>query len=282
MSMSPKLLRPRQTSHPEAAAWKSAVVANGGSVSASTYKAVETFCKAIDTAGIRSRFYRLNLFAGTGLNACLVPLYRGPSLGGTQYGNTTDTNVGPFVSGDYAETGASGGLKGDGTTKFLQTGFPGNALATGNRHLSAYDSLRDTTAYRSFMGTQDDSTGTYYFSLGNSSPGTSVFASFGAQATSAGQTTGGHWIGTDPASNSLVLYKNGSSVASSSSPVRQTPSSQGILVFATNQSPSAVAAGGRYAGRLGAYSIGLGMTAAQAAAYYTAMQAFQTAMGRNA
>ncbi len=268
-------------SNADAQNWINRVYANGGTVSTATAASVNTLCDSLESASLRDRFYRLNLFCGSNLNAALVPLYRGPSLGGTQYGNATDTNVGPFVSGDYAETGATGGLKGDGTTKFLQTGFPGNTLATGNRHLSAYDSLRDTTAYKSFMGTQDDSTGTYYFSLGNASPGTSVFASFGAQASSAGHTTGGHWIGTDPASDSLVLYKNGSSVASSSSTLRQAPSGQGILVFATNQSPTTVSAGGRYAGRLGAYSIGLGMTAAQAAAYYTAMQAFQTALTRN-
>ena len=65
--------------HPEAVAWRDAVVDNGGSVSGATLAAVSDFCNAIDAAGIRDRFYRLNLFAGTGLNAALVPLYRGPT-----------------------------------------------------------------------------------------------------------------------------------------------------------------------------------------------------------
>lgn len=108
--MSPSLLRPRATGfHPEAQGWRNRVIANGGTVSGSTLNAVSKFCRDIDAAGIRNRFYRLNLFCGNNLNACLVPLYRGTSLGGSQLGGSTDTNAN-FVSGDYTETGASGGL----------------------------------------------------------------------------------------------------------------------------------------------------------------------------
>ena len=138
MPMNPRLLRPIASGvHPEAAAWRSAVVANGGSVSGSTMKAVSTFCAAIDSAGIRDRFYRLNLFAGTGLSACLVPLYRGQSRTGTQYGNITDTNAN-FVSGDYVETGATGGLKGLRTsTKRLNTGLAPAEFSGHNFHASS-------------------------------------------------------------------------------------------------------------------------------------------------
>jgi hypothetical protein len=73
----------------DAADWIRRVQANDGAVSTATANAVTDFCNAIDAAGIRDRFYRLNGFCGTGLNACLVPLYRGPSLSGTQYGNAT-------------------------------------------------------------------------------------------------------------------------------------------------------------------------------------------------
>jgi hypothetical protein len=108
-----------------------------------------------------------------------------------------------------------------------------------------------------------------------------VFAAFGAQASSTGHNTGGHWIATDPTSSSLALYKNGLPVASSTSAIRQTPSVRGILVFATNQFPGSVSPSGYTAARLNAYSIGLGMTSQQASDYYTAMQTFQTALGRN-
>ena len=271
-----------QVSNADAQDWVNRVYANGGTVSATTAAAVNTFCNAIDAAGIRDRFYRLNLFCGNSdasLAAVRTPLYRGPSLTGTQFGGTTDTNVN-FVAGDYAETGGGGGLKGNGSTKYLNTGFPGNTLATGDRHLSVYENLRDTSNFRTLIGAQDDGGGTYYFSVSNFSPGTRVFASFQAQAVSAdGQETGGHWIATDPANNSLVLYKNASNVASSSSTLRALPGSQPLFVFATNNSIFG-SPGGFIASRLNAYSIGLGLSQTQATAYYNAMQTFQTALGR--
>jgi hypothetical protein len=125
-----------QVSNADAQDWVNRVYANGGTVSTSTATAVNSFCNDIDAAGIRDRFYRLNLFAGTGLNAALVPVYRGDSLGGTQYGNTTDTNVGLFVSGDYAETV---GLTGNGTSKYLNTGFNVDQLpGAANCHIASY------------------------------------------------------------------------------------------------------------------------------------------------
>lgn len=147
-AMSPRLLRPVASGfHPEANAWRTAVVSNGGSVSASTMRAVSKFCADIDAAGIRDRFFRLNLFCGTGLNAALVPLYRGPSRTGTQYGGTTDTNSN-FVSGDYVETGATGGLKGNGSNKALNTGLLLSDLPSSpNGHLSAW--AKDQTIGRS-------------------------------------------------------------------------------------------------------------------------------------
>jgi len=267
-------------SNADAQDWVNRVYVNGGTVSTATANAANTFCNGIDAAGIRDRFYRLNLFCGGNLSSALVPLYRGPTPSGTQYGNATDTNAN-FVSGDYVETGASGGITGNGTTKYLQTGFPGNTLAVGNRHLSAYESLRDTGSYKPMLGTQDDGGGTYFFTLTNGSPGTTVFASFGGQAASAGHTVGGQWIATDPTSLSLVLYKNGTARTTSSNTTSALPSAQGILVFAVNGTPGGLFVSGVRAGRLNSYSIGLGFSATQASDYYSAMQAFQTALARN-
>jgi hypothetical protein len=118
--------------HPDCRSWISRVLTNGGTLSQSTVNAVNQFCLDIAAAGIRDRFYRLNLFCGSNLAACLVPLYRGPALTGTQYGNVTDFNTGSFVSGDYAE---NNGLKGNGTTKYLDTGLPMTFLGTNQMHL---------------------------------------------------------------------------------------------------------------------------------------------------
>lgn len=275
-----------QASNADAQSWINRVYANGGTVSASTAEAVNQFCNAIDLAGIRSKFYRLNLFCGTGLNACLVPLYRGQSPGGTQFGNVTDTNVGSgsaaFIEADYVESGATGGLKGNGSSKHLQTGFPANTLSTASRHLSAYEIVRDTTTYKSMMGASDDASGLYYYALQNGAPGTTVIGNFSAQASATNQTTGGHWIVADGGPTSLILWKQGQSVATSTSPTRGTVTSTfGIPVFGNMTVPSLASVGNFTAARLGGYSIGLGMSVTDVGAYYAAMQAFQTALQRN-
>jgi hypothetical protein len=287
--MSPRLLRPRSTLHPEAAAWAARVVANGGTVGTSL-AAVSKFCAAIASAGIRDRFYRLNLFCGSNLNAALVPLYRGPSLGGTQYGNTTDTNnafVG--VGTDYAETGASGGLTGNGTSKYLATGLnPYDAgLVEIDFHTSGY--FRDS-----------QNTSGAFIGCVNSSAQRGVvfhpaFQTLGMYVRFGGLTNSGIENGTLSSRNGHLLGVrrpggaglkdganiNATSVTTGSFAWTASADSPALYVFARNDatvSPSI----SYYAGRSQAYSIGKGMTDAQAAAYYTAMQAFQTALGRNA
>jgi hypothetical protein len=133
------------TYHPEALAWRTAALANGGTVSTATIQAVSDFCTAIDAADIRSSFLRLNLVCGGNLAAARTPLYRGASATGTQYGAAIDTNVGPYASGDYTQ---STGLTGDGASKYLDTTLTIGTLATfgadyGNVHASVYNRTSD-------------------------------------------------------------------------------------------------------------------------------------------
>ena len=281
MAMNQKLLRPKASGvHPEAAAWRTAVVANGGSVSSTTLAAVNVFCKAVDSAGLRSVFYRLNLFCGGNLSSALVPLYRGPAKTGTQYGNATDTNVN-FVSGDYAETGASGGLNNAARTKYLDTGFATNTLSVGNRHLSAYARTWPNAQFDDFIGSENPFLQNQ-FCLGHQGSADAVQFAFGsntARITSGVISAGANWLGVESSTASGVIYQNGVS-ASSGSLTTASPTSASIFVFASNRA-STPSATDLFGGTLGGYSIGLSMTAPQAAAYNTAMQAFQTALTRN-
>lgn len=273
MPMSARLLRPRASGfHPEAQAWQNAVIANGGTVSGTTLTAVSKFCLSIDAAGLRDRFYRLNLFCGGNLSAALVPLYRAPSRTGTQFGNTTDTNNGPFVSGDYTE---SGGLVGNGTSKFLNTGMNLSELpsiATG--HLSVFKGA-GSTAGRVLIGCRISGSTHYYrydlvFGANRGLWGNVVIASASANTVKA------HAIVSRTSSTALTVYHDGVSAATSSD--SSTPSLPGreVYVFAENDG----VAGSFWPHALYAYSIGLSLTAAQAASYNTAIQAFATALSR--
>ena len=284
MAMNPRLLRPLASGkNPETLDWITRVYANGGTVSTSTANAVDAFCNAIDAAGIRDRFYRLNLFAGTGLNAALVPLYRGPSSGGTQYGNATDTNNGPFVAADYVETGASGGLTAtSNTSKYLETGLiPFNAgITEQNYHNSGYfpSTLNTTGDWIGSSGTRFSiffpafSTFGMYVRFGGSSNTGIENGSLAAR--------NGHLIG-QRSSGTGVGYRNGaninavSSTASSSAFETNQPPALSVFARNANGSPSSY-----WSGRACMYSIGLDFSDAEALAFYNAVEAFQTALGR--
>ena len=289
MPMNPRLLRPIASGvHPEANAWRTAVVANGGSVSASTMKAVSSFRTAIDAAGIRDRFYRLNLFCGTGLNAALVPVYRGQSRTGTQYGNATDTNTGPFVSGDYAETGASGGLNGNGSSKYLATGLnPFDAgLAETDFHTAGY--------FREAINTSGVFIGCVNASANRGVIYHPAFQTLGMYVRFGGLSNSGIENGSLAARSGLLLgvrrpggvgFRNGANInaisnTTGSNAWTASADSPALFVFARNDtSPSASLQA--FSGRSQAYSIGLGMSDTQATDYYTAMQSFQVALSRN-
>jgi hypothetical protein len=268
-----------QVSNADAQDWINRVYSNGGTVSASTAAAVNTLCDSLDAASLRDRFYRLNLFCGTGLNAALVPLYRGPSLGGTQYGNATDTNVGPFVSGDFAD--ATGLAAGSG--KYLRTGLTQANVGTAC-HLAFYDCVKATNSYANRIGSRGASD-THEHAITTLDVATTIdyasSATAGAgRARATGYTqAGAFWLGVNPSATSAILYKNGVS-AVTSTPSARTAQNLEYWAFGLNNNGALDSA--QTTGRSGGYSIGAAMDATQAAAYNAAMQAFQTALTRNA
>jgi hypothetical protein len=287
MPMSPRLLRPRTGGlHPEAAGWRARVIANGGTVSASTFAAVEAFCRAVDTAGIRSRFFRMNLFAGNSLASALVPLYRGPTRTGTQFGNTTDTNFN-FVAGDYTETGSTAGLKSDGSTKYLNTGFkaPAASLSATSFHLSCYVQGAETGgSSRIFMGNATNQAGVNlttaigWVSAGAVSSGVIADTTFPNGGSTDRQ---GLLLAATNGSRESTYYNNATSVVSQTSTQ---------VDFETGTGDEFTIAARNFVGtiqlyslnkRFRAYSLGAGMSASQVSAFNTAMQAFQTALTRN-
>jgi hypothetical protein len=278
--------RPRV--HHDALDWARRVAANGGSVSRATLRAVSTFCDAIDRAAIRDRFFRLGIFAGSNLSAALVPLFRGPSLGGTQYGGTIDTNNGPFVSGDYSETGASGGLNGSSFSKYLDTGLTYDGMGVpSTSHIGVFKGAGTWNGNQEIIGSRDADD--FYYIQGRAQVG----GEHKVHAFNGPSASGGSFINNatvSSATNFLVasrtsasafaLYQNAVSVASTSSAVTIAGCNRPFLVFTRDASTGPSTPYWPY--RILGYSFGLGMTATQVSAYNSAMQAFQTALGRNA
>ena len=281
--MSPRLLRPRAGgAHPDAASWRTRVVANGGSVSSSTFQAVEVFCRSIESAGIRDRFYRLNLFAGSNLSAALVPLYRGPSLGGTQYGNTTDTNSN-FVSGDYSESGAAAGLTGNGSTKYLATGLPQTYTGNNAIHQAIGFVPNVGAGYQCFIGARYNLSNSVAHEVRGANANFRVSAFSSGQVTAAYSPSSGRNLflfnTSNPATAAYDSYSRGAVVSTLTMGSGYNAATSGnFMVFAgdTNGTPS-----GYYSGSADFYSIGARFTSsAQVSDYHAAIAAFRTALSR--
>jgi hypothetical protein len=292
--MSARLLRPRSTGfHPEAQAWRNAVIANGGTVSGSTLTAVSNFCRSIDAAGIRDRFYRLNLFAGTGLSAALVPLYRNASFSGSPLGNATDTNAGGvFVSGDYSE---SVGLTPTvGGAKHLDTGLTPDAMPLSvvqAMHLAGSHGpipapASSVTPY--LIGAANGGTDRHFIQVNVAPSGTPAHSSPLGKTNSVSSATlptgaqpSASWISSRTSATSLVMYKNGASDGTLTTSVTGIASyNRAFTVCRVNFTGSIIGDSYNFPHRH--YSIGAGLTAGQAAAYETALSAFRTALGRTA
>lgn len=266
-----------RVSNADAQDWINRVYTNGGAVTASTAAAVNTFCNAIDAAGIRDRFYRLNLFCGTGLQACLTPLYRGPSLSGTQYGNTTDTNNN-FLSTDYNERGSAGGLTSNGTSKYLNTGFKADTPGQTDRHLSMVGINTGATTSKYFLGMDNSGCGdSAFWGILTGSPNLAQIM-VRAQAIATNSAT------FSPGAGYIVLSGNGSASAYVDGVFTQTgfagaytAPNLDIYVHALNRCGTTI---DYTAARLKSYSIGGAMTAGQVTSFYNALLAFNTVLNR--
>lgn len=287
MPMSPRLLRPRQTIHPEAADWANRVRTNGGSVSGTTLTAVDRFVKAIHRAGIRDRFFRLNLFCGNSdanLAAVRTPLFRGPSLTATQFGNATDTNLN-FGPGDYAETGASGGLLGNGSSKYLATGLvPSSVLTRGDTHLSVHVVAAPTSgafipAIGAFEGSGQTSLIISHNAATLASPfGYEDFNSVNGYVSGSQNNPVGHLLGSSVSAADRRAFRNGTQSGSTGqASMTGALTANQVFVFSRNLNGAANLFSNA---RLAGYSIGAGMTAAQVLSFSAAMLAFQSALGR--
>jgi hypothetical protein len=292
MALSPAVLL-GQSLHHEAIDWAQRATANGGVVSKPTLLAVSRFCQSVDAAGIRSAMYRLNLFCGGNLFACLVPLYRSASFGGTALGNATDTNVN-FVSPDFVETGTGGGLLGNRTSKYLNTGITFAVAPVATISMGAFASSMETTGA---ANTNNVLIGSLNSSSGFQGANLNAWWNFGSgmrRFDFTGASGGGACVQSPPlasagfvsASNtsgtSFSLYADGLPVASASATTGVATANQSgpILVFCRNTSGTATSPVAFTGSRIRSYFIGSTLTDSQHASLSAAMYSFQTALGR--
>ena len=279
-------------SNAEAQDWIDRVYGNGGSVSTATAQAVNQFCLDIENApggSIRDKFFRVNLFAGSNLNAALTPLYLGPTPLGIRYGNTTDSNVGSlFVSANYGETtGLTAPLS---STNYLDTGFTTAGLPASvyeSMHMSGWHGPIGPYVTDPFLlgvfsterhGLQTSiRTAAPAFETGRMGKSITVLATNGVQ----GARPSTFLLTQRTSATSLQLYRNGVLENTTTTSVTGI-GTLAFPVFVFRYNNAGTVAGDQPGMPLRHYSIGDDMTEPQVLAFYNALAAFNTAMGRTA
>jgi hypothetical protein len=270
--------------NPDALDWMTRVYLNGGSVSPATATAVNTFCNAIDAAGIRDRFFRLNVFAGNSdgaLAAVRTPLYLGPTAGGAQYGALIDDNVN-FVQSDYSPTT---GLTGNTTSgKYLKTGLPVSTFTGNNLHMGVglYTSAPAPSIGSTLLGF-GNAGGAYL--MADRLISSLRYFQFGTGASGAGPSSGildsGNYVASYP-----LAYRNGLNTGLSATSFANLTSSSDFAVFGQS---TGTGYGNTTSSRLTWYSIGIafptnlsgmGATQEKVNAFTSAIANLQTALGR--
>lgn len=286
--------------HPDVQLWIYNVQLNGGSVSAGTISALNTFCNSIDNAGLRSKFYRLNLFCGDNLAAALVPLYVSAHWLAPAYGFSKEANYN-FVSGDYSETGINAGLTSSGAdpvqqnvgTKYLDTGFfPSMVVAYGslidNLHIAATVS---TTAVSGASQTIVYATASYvdFWWLGIqllsgyanvrtaiTQGGTNAINAILSPSSTGLVSPAIHLISSRLTTTDFKVYQGGSQIGSTNTiPITAilTRPPPPFLLFRQTA--------GYYSNlRLSDYSFGQGLTSSESSSYYSILQTFKNSLNR--
>ena len=206
-----------------------------------------------------------------------------PFVGGTNAQHTWNLkNTAQFqISWQGGVTSSSNGVQFNGLNSYGITGLtPSTTLGLNNSHLSFYSRTNSIAADRSSIGSFNAPafTSGHVISLKWSDNNSySIIDALGS-ASYVNTNTTGLYIASRTANNSLKAYKNNSLAATYTTTIIAVPNTTQIYIGARNENNTAVL----YDNKQCAFaSIGDGLTDTEAANLYTAVQAFQTTLGRS-
>jgi hypothetical protein len=244
---------------PDAQAFYNRVTAASGSLTATEISAINTLVGDLKSYGIWSSMKAIYPMVGASSASCAQNLV-GSSFTGTFNGGWTFANT---------------GVRGNGSTGYMSTGFiPSSSFSTADYHYSIYTRTNAAGDYWDFGGGDaypkwfgfnvKFSNNLFYFRYGS------------AQQLNITMTdSNGYFIGTHNSALGMRIFRNSSSIGTG--PYDSNLTTRGIEIACSNDAGSRSG----FSNREYAFaSIGDGLTNAQAANLYTAVQKFQTTLGR--
>jgi len=265
---------------PETMNWLERVDSSGGSVSDSVIAAIDDYVKEVkglkyQSVNIRNLIFRENWFSGN-FNSAFVPLFRNSN--GSTYisGGYKDVNHN-YPSSSYSDTGQSSGLPGNGTNRYVSTGFIPffeSELGINDARLSIYSMSSQNDAGRSGCR---DITGKSFYYYPKYLNGYSYFSLNSNTESFAVIPSPSGYIMMQRTSQQMnnVYYRdyliNTVQMNSTNKPNKE------IFIGAFNNNGTA---SNFMSSQLGGYSIGRSFTQQQAVIHYNAVQRLMNRLGR--
>ena len=221
-------------------AYRNTVISNGGTVSETTLGYLDTLMVAMKTT---HAYYTSidEMWVCAGDDSTANPLDTTLKAARTKFkfpgGASSILTNHNFVDTDYHETGASGGLTGNGSTKYLETDFLQSTLAVNTGGFGVYSNAVTTG---STLMSANSSAGTYRWAIVQNLTTTHRY-SFGNQAANLVEVTGttpaGLKVVQRDSNTSLKGWLNGSQDGTTNTTTNGgTPNNLGIpfVIFASN------------------------------------------------
>ncbi len=252
-------------------AYSNAVKANSGTLSTSTFLAVDELVSDLKAHGLWTRLTEYYPFAGNQMAAAVVKLKKAS-------GNTVTLTNHNFIAADYSETGTNGGFRGNGTSKYFDTNLSVLGMNQNDMSIGAYVRLEASSTYPagSIMGSSYDATGDTdrFYMLGNGSNG-ALIGQMGLGQHCPGGYANGIGLRTLTYFSSMMDgYQNSTRVLNASKPGLTWQQAGTVHIFRG-------AGNFFHDGRISSSFVGTGLTTSEMVDLYNDIQTFETALGRN-
>jgi hypothetical protein len=245
--------------------------ANGGGIQVSSLQAIDLFVRTCKDAGFWGDLMEVYPFCGNDLATAMVKL---------KYVSNPLLTAVNMVAADYQETGASGGIAGNGTTKYINSNFPQNALLLA-AHMSVY--LRENEAggathYWFAANTNTPTIEQTILGTPNGSIQQGMLGSNSATASTGSAPNAGFYYVERNSNTDLQLWYQGAQVATSATAC--TPAYQNLNLFISARNVNGTSSN-YSAKKISFCSTGVPLSAQEKPIFFNAVQALQTALTRN-
>lgn len=243
--------------------------AAGGSIDATGLAAVTALYRTLAATGVWDLLIEVWPCAGANLTSALVKLKVCPGTANSY----TSTN---FVGGDYAQTGGSGGLAGDGSTKYLSGAPTINDLELDSSIFVAVRAYTAGAGLRIAAGAASGANA-WYFGAANGLSSTDGRLGGATGPTFAAAIVAANWTLSRTASNVIRLFRDFAASAVDGNTVAPLVDSTSCYLFALNTAgvPSSF-----FQGRLAGVCFGRGLSLGQVDTLQTAWAAYNLALSR--